>query len=123
MGNLKDFTELDVWIVAKALTKSIYKITATFPSTENYRLTDQMCRAAVSVPSNIAEGLGRNTNPDKKRFLYIARGSAFELETQVHIAFDLGYINDQSLKVLKSEILSVKKLLNGLINFLKDTKN
>lgn len=109
MGNMKDFTELDVWIVAKSLTKSIYKITTTL-ATENYRLTDQMCRAAVSIPSNIAEGLGRNTNPDKKRFLYIARGSAFELETQVHIAFDLGYINDQRLKSLKSEILSVKKL-------------
>ena len=123
MGNLKDFTELDVWIVAKSLTKSIYEITATFPTSENYRLTDQMCRAAVSIPSNIAEGLSRNTNPDKKRFLYIARGSAFELETQMHIAFDLGYINNQKLKVLKSEILSVKKLINGFINFLKDTKN
>lgn len=120
---MKDFTELDIWIVAKSLTKSIYKITATFPATENYRLTDQMCRAAVSIPSNIAEGLGRNTNPDKKRFLYIARGSVFESETQVHIAFDLGCINDQSLKSLKSEVLSVKKLINGFINFLKDTKN
>ncbi len=119
MGTLKDFTELEVWIVSKKLTNTVYKITERFPQKEDYRLTDQMCRAAVSIPSNIAEGIGRNTSPDKKRFLYIARGSAFELETQAHIAYDLNYLNDERFKKIKSEILSVKKLLNGFISYLK----
>lgn len=116
---MKDFTELDVWIKAKDLASSIYKISEEFPSKENYRLTDQICRASISVPSNIAEGIGRNTSKEKAHFLYIARGSAFEIETQLHIAFDLGYISSEELRKLKNEIEVVKKLINGFISFLK----
>ncbi|MFT6826971.1 MAG: four helix bundle protein [Roseivirga sp.] len=123
MSSFKDFTELEVWIQSKNLAKSIYQITSTFPQKESFRLTDQMCRAAVSIPSNIAEGLGRNTMKDKAHFFYIARGSAFEVETQMHIAFDLSYIDEENLNRLKLEILSVKKLINGFLAFLKKPKN
>lgn len=118
---MKDFTELDVWIKAKDLAGSVYKVSEKFPPKENYRLIDQICRASISVPSNIAEGIGRNTVKEKTHFLYIARGSAFEVETQLHIAFDLGYISEEELRTLKSEVVTVKKLINGFIGFMKKT--
>jgi len=99
------------------LVKHIYKSTATFPREELYGLTSQMRRAAISIPSNIAEGAARETTPEFLRFLYIARGSLSELETQTLIAKDLSYLADGDS--LLEGMRHVSVLLSGLIRNLK----
>ena len=113
----KSHHRLEAWQQALALVKKIYTQTSSFPKTELYGLTSQMRRAAVSIPSNIAEGAARETTPEFLRFLYIARGSLAELETQILISRDLGYISDPN-SVLES-LEHVSGLLNGLIRSLK----
>lgn len=115
---MKDFTQLDVWQKARTLAKNAYFISDLFPNSEAKRLTDQVCRAAISIPSNIAEGVGRSTSKDKMRFMYMARGSCFELETQFYIAYDLNYLGQQKLEEMLKELTEVKKLINGFINYL-----
>jgi four helix bundle protein len=109
---------LEAWKSALTLVKSIYTTTASFPKSELYGLTSQMRRAAVSIPSNIAEGAARESTPEFQRFLYIARGSLAELETQLLIANDLGYIAD--LGPLQKDVDHVSALLTGLIKNLKN---
>ncbi|MBK8425542.1 MAG: four helix bundle protein [Lewinellaceae bacterium] len=104
-----DFKELDVWREAKHLAITTYKFTETLPKHELFGLTNQMRRAAVSMPSNIAEGNGRRTNKDKAQFLYTARGSLFELETQIVIAHELDYISDNALDSLNIQIQRCRK--------------
>ncbi|MFZ5619798.1 MAG: four helix bundle protein [Pseudomonadota bacterium] len=106
--------ELKVWQEAMGLVTVIYRATSTFPADERWGLTGQMRRAAVSIPSNIAEGAGRSGVRDFCRFLMVARGSLAELETQVLIARSLGYMgNDESID---KSIDSVFAMLAGLIN-------
>ncbi|MDB5887652.1 MAG: hypothetical protein JWM03_524 [Rhodocyclales bacterium] len=109
--------DLLVWQHAIALVTAVYRITATFPDSERFGLTAQMRRAAVSVPSNIAEGVARNTTREYLHFLGIARGSLSELDTQFVIAAELAY-TDQ-IAVIEAAISDVFGLLNGLINSLK----
>jgi four helix bundle protein len=121
------YTELDVWQKSRFLVKSIYFITKEFPKEELFVLTQQMRRAAISIPSNIVEGLGRNTSKDTLNFLFIANGSANELETQLYLCLDLEYISQKLFELKLSEIITVKKLLAGFINYfeklvLKGTK-
>ena len=109
--------DLQVWQEAIRLVKEVYVITTTFPAGEAYGLTNQMRRSAISVPSNIAEGAARGSKKEFLQFLTIARGSLSELETQVILAKELGFIkNDHSLH---SKIESVFGLLGGLINSLR----
>lgn len=89
------FKNLIVWQKAMELVRMVYQLSKTFPQDERYALTDQLRRAAVSIPSNIAEGNGRTSNKDYAHFLAIARGSLFETLTQIQIAEDLGYISRQ----------------------------
>jgi four helix bundle protein len=119
---MKSYTDLDVWKKARELVKEVYLITRNFPKEELYGLTNQMRRAAVSVPSNIAEGHGRNTSKDSLQFFYIARGSLYELETQVFVSFDLEYIIQNDLDGLIDDITNCKKLLNGLIRYFETLK-
>jgi len=91
---LKTYKELIVWQNAYGLCMEIYKITKTFPKEELYGLTSQMRRSALSVPCNIAEGYGRKTTPEYIRFLYVAYGSYCELETQILLSGDLGFMKD-----------------------------
>jgi four helix bundle protein len=114
-----DFKELDVWREAKYLAVTTYKCTENLPKHELFGLTNQMRRAAVSMPSNIAEGCGRRTNKDKAQFMYTARGSLFELETQIFIAHELDYISDTALDSLNIQIQRCRKLINGYINYLE----
>ena len=86
-----EYTNLDIWIECRKLTNIVYDFTKTFPKEEIFGLTNQMRRSAVSIPSNIAEGNGRRTTNDTLQFLYISRGSIFELETQIYLALDLKY--------------------------------
>lgn len=87
-----EYKDLEVWIEARKLTKLVYDSTKSYPKEEIFGLTNQMRRCAVSVPSNIAEGCGRNTAKETIHFLFIARGSLFELETQFYLSLDLTYI-------------------------------
>ena len=106
--------DLHVWQEAGVLVKDVYTVTKQFPREEIYALTSQMRRAAVSVPSNISEGAARTTKKEFLQFLSIARGSLSELETQVLLAGDLGYLDDN--KLLLSRIERSFGLLGGLIN-------
>ena len=122
MGNPKSYTELDVWKVARELTNTIYTITKDFPHLEVFGLSSQMRRCAVSVPSNIAEGCGRNTAPETIRFLHIARGSLYELETQCYLAFDQNYIQLDGLEEVLHQITKSKHMLNGFIRYYEKLK-
>ena len=113
----KSYTELSVWLQSRQLTKSIYQLTRQFPKDELFGLTNQLRRAVVSVPSNIAEGCGRQHTRDTLQFLFIARGSLFEIETQLYLAFDLTYLNEESLQTQLADITNCKKLLQGFIRY------
>jgi len=115
---MKDYKELEVWEKGIALVLQAYEITKGFPREECYALTDQIKRAAVSIPSNIAEGASRNTTKEFVQFLYIALGSASELETQIIIAEKLGYLKNK--ETLYAEITVIRKMLNALITSLKN---
>ncbi|MFZ5612758.1 MAG: four helix bundle protein [Bacillota bacterium] len=117
MKNVRSHHRLKAWQEAMALVKYIYFTTAAFLKEELYGLTGQMRRAAVSIPSNIAEGAARNNEREFLQFLGIARGSLSELETQLLIAAEVGYINDVTPALEQVEKLFA--LLGGLINTIK----
>ena len=112
--------ELDVWKESMELVKDIYKITSVFPKEELYGLTSQVRRSAVSIPSNIAEGSARSSDKEFVQFLYISLSSLAEVETQIIIARELGFIKD--IKAMEIRINNVKKYLLGLIKYLKSKK-
>ena len=116
---VKDYRELIVWQKAIDLVEMVYRVTGSFPKEELYGLTSQIRRAAVSIPSNVAEGQARNTTSDFLHFLAIARGSLKEVETQVTIARRLGYIDDRKEVELVSLTEEVSRLISGLMNSLK----
>ena len=116
---LKNYKELKVWLKSYQLCLNIYKITKGFSKEEKYGLTSQIRRAAVSVPSNIAEGYGRKTTPEYIRSLYIAYGSNCELETQILLAGDLGYIKSAQLKEVQKDLAEVERMLKALIKSLE----
>ena len=116
------YRDLLVWQKAKALAVHIYRQTENFPKTETYGLISQLRRAAVSIPSNVAEGQGRLTSGEFQQFLGHTRGSLLELETQLAIASDLGYLADESHQVLAHESYQVLGLLNRLIESLQRKK-
>ena len=117
---LRNYKDLKVWLKSYQLCLSIYKLTKGFPKEETYNLTSQIRRAAVSVPSNIAEGYGRKTTPEYIRFLYIAYGSNCELETQILLTGDLGYIKSEQLKNIQEDIEEVERMLKALIKSLEN---
>ncbi|HMG16202.1 MAG TPA: four helix bundle protein [Saprospiraceae bacterium] len=114
---MKTYKELDIWIKSRKLATYCYELTKDFPKDEIFGLTTQIRRSAVSVPSNIAEGCGRNTSKSTSQFLYIARGSLYELEMQSYIAFDLNYFNEDTFNAVIDIINDCIKLANGLINY------
>jgi four helix bundle protein len=112
---IKIFTDLITWKKAHSLTLLIYKETKTFPKEERYSLTDQIRRASVSVSSNIAEGFGRLSKKEKVHFYYIAKGSLAEVQNQLFIARDIGYLTGEKCKMIISEAEETIRLLCGLI--------
>ena len=117
---LKNYKELNVWQKAYELCLKIYGITTEFPAEEKYGLTSQIKRSAVSIPSNIAEGYGRKTTVDYIRMLYISYGSVCELETQILLAGDLGFIEKGELGTIKEDIAEVERMLKALIKSLEN---
>lgn len=111
--------DLDVWKKAMSFVTELYKITATFPKDERYGLTSQMRRAAVSIPSNISEGAARQSNKEFIQFLYIALGSNVEIETQLNIARNLNFINDETFERMDEDQNEISRMLMGLIKYRK----
>ncbi len=116
MANFKD---LLVWQKSIDFVTEIYKATETFPNNEFYGLISQIRRAAVSIPSNIAEGNSRRSKPDYLQFLKISRGSCAEVETQLIISKNLKFLNEEGYLKLNQKIIEITKMLNGLINSLQ----
>lgn len=112
---MKTYRDLMVWQKAMALVTEIYKVTKSFPRREDYGLTSQLRRCAVSIPSNIAEGYGRNSRNEYIRFLQIASGSLYELQTQLEIAANLGYLKKDEFELLYESTREVERMLSVLI--------
>ena len=117
---LNNYKELNVWQKSYELCLKIYGITTKFPNDERYGLTSQVRRSAVSIPSNIAEGYGRKTTADYIRMLYISYGSVCELETQILLAGDLGFIEKDKSEPIKKDIAEIERMLKALIKSLEN---
>lgn len=115
MGTIKTFRELDIWKKGIELVKEIYKATEKFPNNELYGLTSQMRRSAVSVPSNAAEGFRRKHSKEFKQFLNIALGSLAELETQIIIAKELGYLENESEGIMLELSDHISRMIANLL--------
>ncbi|MDO5980868.1 four helix bundle protein [Flavivirga spongiicola] len=113
------FKDLEIWKRSRSFCSEIYSITSKFPESEKFGLTNQLRRASVSIPSNIAEGSSRQSNKDFARFLQITLGSAYEIETQLLIASDLGFINNEELKELSKNLESIIKMTSKFKSTLK----
>jgi four helix bundle protein len=111
---MRNFREYDIWIDSMELVNHIYDLVGSFPKSEQYVLTSQMTRSAISIPSNIAEGASRNSEKDFARFLEIGLGSAFELETQIRIAVKREYISEENKSAALNSLFSLQKRISGL---------
>lgn len=118
-NKVQSFTDLIVWREGHKLVLDIYKMTRNFPATEKLGLTNQIQRAAVSITSNIAEGFSRRSKREKMQFFYTALGSLTEIQNQILIAKDLGYIKPEEFKKIADQTVVVSKLLNGIIKSAK----
>lgn len=124
MEQIKSYVDLEVWKKTKDLAREIYLLTKLFPTQEQFGLVSQLRRASVSVPSNIAEGCGRDSSKDTVRFLFIARGGLYEIETQIILAYELGFIEQIETRDKILEMVNTsKKLLNGFINYYRKLDN
>jgi four helix bundle protein len=116
---MKDFKDLKVWERSHHLTLSVYKATANFPREELYGLTSQIRRASASIPTNIAEGCGRNTDNELARFLEIAMGSASELEYLLRLSNDLNFLDKADSDGFTTDVIEIKKMLASFIRNLR----
>ncbi|WP_372649456.1 four helix bundle protein [Draconibacterium sp.] len=116
---MHQFKELKVWQKGRVLVKEIYQATHAFPKDELFGIVSQMRRAAVSIPTNIAEGCGRNSDKELGRFLDIANGSAFELETLMILSLDLEYLSQNKFEEFDAKLNEVQKMIFGLKQSLK----
>ena len=114
---MRNYQKLDAWGSAMQLVKNIYLLTRTFPKEELYALASQTKRVAISIPANIAEGMGRQYKKDTLQFLHIARGSVYELETLLNIALMVGIINEKEFQGFIPLLDDTTRLLNGPINY------
>jgi four helix bundle protein len=117
---VRDFKQLKVWQKAHLLVLDIYRETRAFPGDQRFGLTAHLLRSATSIPSNIAEGCGRDTDVELARFLSIAAGSASETEYQLLLARDLGYLTEPDHHKLDTHVNEVKRMLNSFIQRLQD---
>lgn len=120
---MRDFRKYDVWNEGMNIVDSIYNATKLFPKNELYALVDQIQRAAVSIPSNIAEGSSRSSENEFAHFLEYSIGSCFEVETQIEIAFRRKYISEEQLLLIRTQLETEERKLNLFISRLKSSKN
>ena len=114
-SRMRNFQELLVWQKSHELTLKIYQVSGSFPKEEVFGLSSQIRRSASSIPTNIAEGCGRNSNAEMKRFLVISTGSCSELEYQIMLAKDLGYLSDTLFKELPENVITIRKMIHSFI--------
>ena len=119
---MHNFKELKIWQLSRCFVKDIYLLTKKFPDNERFGLTQQIRRAVVSIPSNIAEGSGRRSDNDFLRFLDIANGSAFEVETQLILSLDLEYISQTEFDLLNEKLQVIEKMIFNFNQSLKEQK-
>lgn len=115
---MNNYRDLSVWKKSMTLVEGVYKLTDSFPDNEKFGLVSQLRRAAVSIPSNIAEGAGRNSNKEFKHFLTISVGSLFEVETQIQIAFRLKFMNEKISENILKQTSEIQRMMFGLIKSL-----
>lgn len=115
LTKIESFTDLNAWKEGHKLVLEVYRVTKNFPKEEMFGLTNQMRRCAVSITSNIAEGFSRNTSKDKAQFYAISLGSVTELQNQLLVARDVGYLEKEEFNKIASQTIVVHKLVNGLI--------
>ncbi|MBE98772.1 four helix bundle protein [Flavobacterium coralii] len=120
---MKDYKKFLVWQKAHQLTLEIYRVTKNFPKSEQFNLISQINRASLSIPTNIAEGCGRESQKELIRFLYISSGSAHEMEYFLLVSKDLGFIEKDLYNKLNSEVNEIKKMLASLIRKIAETVN
>ncbi len=113
---MRDYKSLKVWRYAHELVIDVYKQIAQFPKSEMYGISSQLTRAAVSIPTNIAEGCGRFSQKEFKRYLVISSGSASEVEYLLFLSFELKYLEESTYTMLKEQIVAIKKMLTALKN-------
>jgi four helix bundle protein len=118
MNTIRTYKDLDLWQVSMGFVADVYRVTKEFPSEEKYGLCMQLRRAAVSIPSNIAEGSSRKTTRQMIHFLYIALGSLAEVETQIEISRDLNFIKEIGL--LEEKIVRIRNMLLGLVKAVRE---
>jgi four helix bundle protein len=125
MLSMRNFRNLDTWQMGRMICRQVYAQTRAFPPDERFGLTQQMRRSAVSIPSNIAEGAARGSDADFRRFLFIARGSAAELETQLLVATDLDYVATENESVIRlfDDIDKTQAMLGRLIQVITDAES
>jgi four helix bundle protein len=122
-NSIQSYKDLIAWNKALALAIDVHRLSDSFPRSERFGLTTQLRRAAVSIPSNIAEGAARRTTRDLVAFLHIARGSLAELETQLLLAQQLGYADIKRFEQLRPELDEISRLINGLIKGLRQARD
>lgn len=118
---ISSFTDLNAWKISHLLVIEIYKQTSKFPNSETYSLIDQMRRCVVSITSNIAEGFSRKTTKEKIQYYYMSLGSLTELQNQLLVARDVGYLKNEIFTKLANNTIEVSKLINGMIKYFKNT--
>ena len=122
MATIERFEDIEAWQDARALVKVIYEMTGNGPFGRDFGLRDQIRRAAVSVMSNIAEGFERGSNKDFVRFLYMAKGSAGEVRSQLYVATDLGYLDKRQTDALLDQVQTVSRRIAAFIRYLKSAE-
>lgn len=116
---MHNYKELIFWQKARILVKEVFELTKSFPESEKYGITSQVQRSAISIPANIAEGAGRSSDKDFIRFLNIATGSAFELETEIILCLDLNFIDEQNCNIILPKIQEIQKMIYSFKNHFK----
>ena len=123
MSEVKSYKDLLIWQKGIEIVSMTYSLVSSFPKDELYALSSQIKRSSVSIPSNIAEGYGRQTTQNYIQFVRIARGSLFELETQLLLANKLGFVNDEKLFMeLSTQVIEEGKMINSFLNKLESSK-
>ena len=121
MAKIKSFEELNSWKESRKFNHFLYKITSNQYFSKDFDLRRQLRRASISVSSNIAEGFERNTDKEFIYFLYISKGSAGEVRSQLYLAYDLEYIDKNEFKKLQKQITDISKMISGLIKYLENS--
>lgn len=122
LEKIKSYRDLIAWQKSMKLVTDIFLVTEEFPNSQLYTLTNQLQRAAISIPSNIAEGFSRKTSRNFLHFLSISMGSLYEVQTQIEIAQNIGYMNDEQKDEIMEQTIEIEKILHGLMRSIRNNK-